>query len=105
MRLVHLDEIIFQNQRFFFRPRDNSVEVANQLRHLTRERRMPGVLGKIRAHTAFQRARFADVNYFAFRVFVQINAWRIGQGINFIFEGIFGRNWRVGRHNESLALD
>ena len=83
MRLVHLDEVIFENQRFFFGARDDGFEVGNQLHHLARERRMAAIFGEIRAHAIFQIARLADINHFARAVFVQIHAGRIGQGGEF----------------------
>ena len=47
---------------------------------------MPAVFVEVRAHAVFQVARFADVNDFAFGVFVQINARRIGQNRQFFVD-------------------
>jgi len=79
VRLVHLDQVVFENQGFFLGARHDDLEVGDELDHLARKDRVPAILSEIRAHAAPQAARLADVDDLALGVLVQVHAGLLGQ--------------------------
>ena len=83
-RLLLLDEVVFQRQRFFFVVDDDVLEVDG----FAQQGAGLGVLGraleKIRTHPGAQVFRLADVDDLTLCVFVQIHARRGGQGADFL---------------------
>ena len=83
---MHLNQVVFQDQSIFFGCGNNGFDVGDELGQLARQGRVPAVLVEVGAHAAFERARLADVEDFAVRVFVDVNAGRVGQGGELFFE-------------------
>jgi hypothetical protein len=68
-RLVLLDEVVFENQRFFLAGGDQGVEVAHPPHQEADLEALVAAVAEIRAHARPQRLGFPDVEDFAGFIF------------------------------------
>ncbi len=83
---MFFDEIRFQDESFDFVVNDDELQIGDAFDEFTSLSVVSAIRLKIRAHAVFQILRLADVDDFAVRVFVQINAGRGRQVFQFLFE-------------------